>query len=92
MASDPEPRFLEQLLAHICAEQGIQATLPAPAGVEVTQRTKDGQTHTFILNHNADGVRVDLGASSGRDLLSGKELSGEVHIPGRDLLILRTGA
>ncbi len=88
IASDPTQEFVNTLLKHLCQEQGVEALLTAPDGVEVTQREKDGKSFTFVLNHNADPVQVDLGGRSRTDLLTGRQLSGSVDLAGRGLLIL----
>ncbi|NMB45512.1 MAG: beta-galactosidase [Firmicutes bacterium] len=90
VASDPEQSFVNRFIRHLCTEKGISPIMETPEGVEATQRHKDGQTFTFVLNHNADSVEVDLGIESCTDLLSGNELKGKIELPGRDLLILKS--
>ncbi|MHB0857584.1 MAG: beta-galactosidase [Anaerolineae bacterium] len=88
LAADPEPAFLADLYGQLCAERGIQAPLQAPAGVEVTQRAKGEEVFTFVLNHNAEAITLHL-PTPAREMLSGRELSGEVELPGRDVWILK---
>jgi len=90
VASDPEPALVDGLLAHVCAEQGVKAILTPPQGVEITQRSKNGETFTFLLNHNDEPTEVQLGPITGRDLLSGQEVSGTATIPGRGIRIIHT--
>lgn len=59
IASDPEPAFLEAFYGQLIAQRGL-TTWSSPAGVEVTQRHKNGQAITFVLNHNAEPVSVPL--------------------------------
>jgi beta-galactosidase len=92
VASDPEQGFVDRLVRYLCSEKGITPILETPVGIEVTERHKDGQTFTFVLNHNADSIEIDLGTDRFRDLLTGKELTGKVKLGGRDLLILRLQA
>ena len=92
VGSDPEAALVEGLLGHICAEQGVKPTLSPPAGVEVSQRTKDGAAFTFVLNHNAEPAAVNLAGVEGRELLSGRDLAGEQTIPGRGVWIIRREA
>lgn len=87
VASDPDPAFVADLLGTLCDERGIEAPLSVPEGVEVTQRHKGDATYTFVLNHNAEPVRLALPAPA-RDLLSGRCLEGEVDLVGNDVLIL----
>jgi beta-galactosidase len=91
IGSDPEPALVEGLLAHLCGEQGIKPTLSAPPGAEVTQRRRGDQVLTFVLNHRDDSAKLDLGDQAGRDLLTGKMISGQVEVPGRGVMIIRKG-
>jgi beta-galactosidase len=91
IGSDPEPALVEGLLAHLCAERGIKPALVAPPGVEVTQRRKGDQVLTFLLNNNEEAVTVDFGDQAGREVLTGKALSGRAEIPGRGVWIVRRG-
>ncbi len=90
IASDPEGPFVDGLMAHICAEQKVSAVLAPQPGVEVTQRKKNGQIFTFLLNNNEAPTDVDLGEIAGTELLSGEDLSGKSTIPGRGVWIIRT--
>ncbi len=88
IATDPETKFVEGLMAHLCAEHGIEPVVAPTDGVEVTQRTNGAKTLTFVLNHNADPVQVDLTPVAGRELLSGKRMSGPAELPGRGVWIV----
>lgn len=87
IASDPEPAFLRDFLGTLCDGRGIKPPFDAPAGVEITQRWKGERAFTFVLNHNAEPVRLSL-PKQARDLLTGRTLIGAVELAGRDLLIL----
>jgi beta-galactosidase len=89
VASDPEQDFVDGLMAHICAEHGIEAAMAPTPGVEVTQRKNGDATLTFVLNHNEEPAKVQLGDVAGRDLLSGSDVSGEVELAGRGVMIIR---
>ncbi|MCJ7822382.1 MAG: Beta-galactosidase C-terminal domain [Armatimonadetes bacterium] len=91
MASDPEQEFVDGLVAHVCAGQGVKGIVRPEEGVEVTQRTKDGECFTFLLNHGEEGAEVALGGIAGRDLLSGEEVAGTVRIPAGGVRIIRGG-
>ncbi len=88
MATSPEPALIERLIAQIAAQHGIAPVAEAPAGVEVTRRVKGGRGYTFYLNHNETGVEIDLGEAPWRELLSGRTLSGRVHLEGRGVMIV----
>jgi beta-galactosidase len=87
VASSPEPRFLDGLVAHLARAQGIAPLLEAPEGVEVTLRSMGSREYLFLLNHNGDEVQVDVGAEA-RELLTGKTVSGSIALPGRGVMIL----
>ncbi len=89
VASDPEQDFVDGLLAHVCAERRVKAILTPEKGIEITRRTKNGESFTFILNHNDEAAEVELGDLGGRDLLSGQEMSGKTTIPARGVQIIR---
>jgi len=90
LATSPEQAFLDDWLPQLCMSRGVQPLLTsAPEGVEASLRVKDGHEYLFVLNHNADAVRVHLGERTGVDLLSGKRLAGEAELAGRGVWIMR---
>lgn len=91
VASSPDSAFLQGFLANVCEEQGVKPLLNAPAGIETAERVKDGNSFLFVLNHNADETMVDIGFRQ-RDLLTGRDVSGKVAIPGRGVMILERAA
>lgn len=93
VASSPDSQFLQGFLANLCEEQGVKPLLETPAGVEVVERVKDGNSYLFIMNHNAEEMTFDAGSANQFDLLGSRQISGHVTIPGRDVMILeRTAA
>ncbi|MCR2804855.1 beta-galactosidase [Paenibacillus soyae] len=88
VASSPDGEFLKAFVSELCREKGIEPLLQPTAGVEVTERSKDGKSYLFVLNHNAEDATVQLGDKPMRDLLNGGERSGAVVLKGKDLLIL----
>lgn len=66
---------------------GIETLMETPAGVEVTERWQGRNRLLFVLNHHPEGKVVTLKAPC-LDLLSGKNLEGNVAVPPRDVLIL----
>jgi beta-galactosidase len=89
VAADPEPAFVEGLLAHICSQQDVKPILSTPSEVEVTQRSKGDAIFTFVLNHGAEAQEIELGEAAGHELLSGKDLAGKATIAGREVWIIR---
>jgi len=87
VAAGVDQRLLSDLLLTLCDEQGIAPLLAAPEGVEVTQRGGAGRTFTFVLNHGQTEERLTLPGAY-RDLLTGRELAGEIALAAREVLIL----
>ncbi len=88
IASDPEERFVADFIGQLCEAKGLKAPITTPAGVEVTQRVKEGKTFTFVLNHNDSDVQIDLGKEKRMDLLTERQLSGTVELERKGVLIL----
>jgi len=88
VATSPDEAFLQGFLGKLAEDKGVKPLLPATPGVETARRVKDGKAFTFLLNHNADEASVDLGGTSGIDLLSGERVSGAVRVPGRGVMII----
>lgn len=91
VGSAPEQAFVDRLVGYLCEKRGIGAPLPVPHGVEVTERRGNGRSFLFVLNHNAQFTTISLGGRRLRNLLSGRDLHGEVALGPRDVLILTDG-
>lgn len=89
IASSPEHDFLKGLLREVCAQKQIHPLLETPAGVEVTERTKDGTTFLFLLNHNKQSVKVGLGELSARDILNRTDVQDEIELPAYGVAIIQ---
>ncbi|WP_244863224.1 Beta-galactosidase C-terminal domain [Paenibacillus cisolokensis] len=79
---------MDALLANLCEEKGVTPLADAPAGVEVTRRSKDGSSFLFLLNHNAEEATVKVGPEYTQDLLTGQAVSGVITLAGRGVSIL----
>jgi beta-galactosidase len=66
---------------------GVEPVLPAPEGVEVTERWQGASRLLFVLNHTGQAQEVDLNGHT-VDILSGSASEGTVAIPPRDVLVL----
>lgn len=88
VASSCEPRLLQDLLRTVFAEKQITPVLDAPAGVEVTKRSKEDQSFIFVLNHNPESAAIPLQGEVYIDLLSGETITGMCEIPGQGVRIL----
>jgi beta-galactosidase len=91
IASDPEPRFLDQLYGDILSQHNIHSRWNTPENVEITLRYKGDQAIIFVLNHNSSPVEVDLGASDFQDLLNNHvNVSGPITLAAYDVRIFTT--
>ncbi len=70
LASTPDDAFMDRFYGEILQEQKIQPLLETPAGVEVTERRKDGHSILFVLNHTPQPVTVSLPEQAYCELLS----------------------
>ena len=89
VASSPEKRFLHGLARHLAAGKGIEPVLRAAPGVEATRRRKGGDSFLFVLNHNEEPARIDLGARKVTDLLEKKTVGGTVTLPAKGVMVLK---
>ncbi|MBO7748675.1 beta-galactosidase [Paenibacillus sp. MWE-103] len=88
VASAPDAAFLQGLLGEMCRAKGIRPLPGKAPGVEVTRRERDGKSYLFVLNHNEHEATVRLDGLSGTDLITGRAVSGDVRLAGRDVLIV----
>jgi beta-galactosidase len=63
--------------------------LRAAPGVEATRRRKGGDSFLFVLNHNEEPARIDLGARKVTDLLEKKTVGGTVTLPAKGVMVLK---
>ncbi len=89
VATDPEPRFLTNLVEDLADQAGLKPPVSAPPGVEVTRRYKAGKQYTFLLNHNQYACSVQLD-STYRDMLHPGEISGTITIGQSDVMVLES--
>lgn len=89
IASSPDESFMNDFVETVIEEIGIEPGLVSANGVEVTTRQKNGETIWFVLNHNTETSIFDTGSKRLKDLLSGKHISGNTEIEGRDVYILK---
>lgn len=87
VGSSPDGSFLQEFLKNIANEKEISPLLDTPSGVEVTERSKDGNSYYFVMNHNAESLQVDIGNET-KNLLTGETISGHVLLPGHGVMIL----
>jgi beta-galactosidase len=89
IASEPEPRFLEDFYARLVAEHHIQPVLVTPTGVEATLRHTAHGKVLFLLNHNATPAQIALPAYRRyRDLLHDDSVTHSITLEGHDVAVL----
>lgn len=84
-----EDELISDLFSRYCSLHGIKPLLNAPAGVEVTVRSKENCNYFFILNHNDHDVTVEIDENDYTDLLSGNIINGRIDLKSRDVAILK---
>lgn len=89
VASSPEPSFLEHFVKHLCAEKGITPIMETPSGVEASERVKNGEAYTFLLNHTDDEQRVETGEERFVNLLSEEQVSDSVLLAPKGVAVLK---
>ena len=89
IASDPEMSFLEMFYGRLIAEYNLGTAWNAPAGVEITQRFKDGRAIIFILNHNSENASLELGSKQYLEMLSAETVTGTLQLGVYGVCILR---
>ncbi|HKQ05501.1 MAG TPA: beta-galactosidase [Blastocatellia bacterium] len=77
------------LLKRYAAEQNLRPLFTGlPKEVEVTRRTKDGVSYTFILNHASEPVTLNIGAGY-YDLLADRASPATVTLKAFEYRVLR---
>lgn len=89
VATRSNPAFYEKFLGDVFAETGVEAVMETPHGVEASVRDNEKGRTLFLLNHNAECVKVTLDRDY-KDLLSEKTYkAGEtLEMDKRAVLIL----
>lgn len=81
IAADADAAFLADFYGNLLTALGIAAPFPAPTGVEVVVREKDGRRFLFVLNHNAAPATLTLPtALQYRELLHGATVRERVEL------------
>ncbi len=79
---------LRRWLNLVCEEAGIQPVLKdLPAEVEAVSRSRGETQYIFLINHHSRSSQLTL-PNTYMDLLSGREVSGELELQVNDILVL----
>jgi beta-galactosidase len=89
IGADVEGRFLTDFYAKLCADCSISPVLETPGGVEVRRRSQNDRSFLFVLNHNDEPSRVNLGEGPYTDMLTGETRAGELPLEPFDVRILQ---
>lgn len=85
----PDVAFWHALIDWLQTSGAVSPLLTTPPGVEVTRRAGPGADVRFVLNHTFAPATVSL-PHPYRDLLTGRDLSGEVQIPPQSTLVMQS--
>jgi beta-galactosidase len=91
VATLPDHAFLREFLRQVCAEQGVNPVVEAPANVEAVVRASADNEYLFIMNHNYEPVEVTLPEGGYFDLLTQRAMEGPMQMDAVQSLILRKG-
>ncbi|WP_284642841.1 beta-galactosidase [Paenibacillus silviterrae] len=84
-----EEALVYGLLSRILGDLGVAAPLQAPEGVELSVRSLEDRRFVFALNHNTAPVTIPLGGADGFDLLSGRQVGGELELAPNGVAIVQ---
>jgi beta-galactosidase len=70
LGTRPEERYARSLLQVVCEEAGVRPTAEVPPGVDAVRRKTEDASYLFMLNHNQEGVEIQLPRPV-QDLLTG---------------------
>jgi beta-galactosidase len=90
ITSRNDERFLDDLYGALSAALSLLCSLDAdlPYAVSAQLRTNGHRTFIFLMSFGIAPARVDLGAGSYTDLLSGAQVSGEIELETYGLMVL----
>jgi beta-galactosidase len=92
IGTEPQQELLEKLLDRVCLDAGVMPirSVRAPAGVEITRRATELAEYIFVLNHEEYTLTISLDYPL-YELITGRELEGEVELAGNDVLVFIDG-
>ena len=84
-----EPTDLARVMLELIATNGVQISIKAPRGVEVTTRKSDRGTLTYVLNHTPSPQTVEVSGSM-KDIITGSSHSGSVALDPYGVRVLQS--
>lgn len=90
VATDAEQMFVDDFLAVLARDAGVNPPFECQQGVEITRRFRDDKVYTFVLNHNDHVASADLTGLSGTNLLTGAPVCGILSLAAKDVIIVES--
>lgn len=84
-----EPTDFARVMLELIATNGVQSSIKAPRGVEVTTRKSDRGTLTYVLNHTSSPQTVEVSGSM-KDIITGSSHSGSVALDPYGVRVLQS--
>lgn len=88
VATASSEEFYRAFLEEICTQLSVEAAFPAPEGVELTTREKNGREWVFVLNHDGEAKELKIPFEA-VNILDGQRAGGTVELPGKGVMILQ---
>lgn len=91
VATQPDPKTMDHILAMACSTAGVKSTAEVPRGIEVVRRSVRGKSFLFVLNHRDTAVDVPI-SDAGVNLMDGAQVHpGLIRLGPRDVAVIREG-
>ena len=87
IGTQPEQKFLEELMEKICKDCNIESVYSADEGVELTVRKSDKGRIVFVINHNSKEAEVDFGTDKLKSLIDERKFTGKNTIQPGDVFV-----
>ncbi|NOW06631.1 beta-galactosidase [Clostridium beijerinckii] len=88
IGTNTEDKFIDDLISYLDPDNLLGLDFEIQSGVEITKRVKDNKKLYFVLNHNLDGISIDLKNNLYMNLLTKEKVSNKLFLDSRDVAIL----
>ncbi len=91
VATDPEPRFIDELVGLLISECGLVPALDAPDGIETSVRENENGRFLYILSFQKEDIIIDLSQTGKhfRNIVTGQKAENKLLIKPFDCYILK---
>jgi beta-galactosidase len=86
LATLPDDRTLDDLLARVMGDAGVQPVATVPSGVDAVRRSSEDGSWLFLLNHTD---QEQLVPASGHDLVTETRVGPQVAVPAGGVAVVR---